>query len=110
MAEITQRYPLNVPGKYYIDAGCTDCDFCRQCAPANIRRDDRTGISYVFKQPATPEEEALCEEGVHGCPTAAVGKDGDQFDWETTPIFDWNAFYQPEGIRFEITAPVLDRK
>src|SRR5258708_4508282 len=108
MSRFELRYPLNVPGKYYINDHCTDCDLCRSCAPHNIRRDDRTGISYVFKQPTTPEEIAGIEQGVGGCPTEAVGNDGDQFDWDTTPIFDWNERYQkyPE-IRFDIRAPLL---
>src|SRR5438270_2678835 len=88
-------------------ASCTDCDLCRACAPNNIRRDDRSGISYVFKQPTNSEEIAGVEEGVAGCPTEAVGNDGDRFDWDTTPIFDWNAHYAkyPEP-RFEIRAPL----
>jgi L,D-peptidoglycan transpeptidase YkuD (ErfK/YbiS/YcfS/YnhG family)/ferredoxin len=87
MATFTHRYPLNVPGKYYIDDNCTDCDLCRECAPNNIKRDESTGISYVFKQPTTPEETTGVEHGVAGCPTEAVGNDGDQFDWDTTPSF-----------------------
>jgi ferredoxin len=110
MACFTERYPLNVPGKFYIDSQCTDCDFCRELAPNNIRRDDRTGFSYVFKQPASPEEVAACEDGVRGCPTEAVGNDGDKFDWENTPIFDWNSLYKKKlkmDIHFEIRAPLL---
>lgn len=114
MADFTYRYPLNVPGRYYVDDYCLDCDLCRECAPNNIRRDDRTGISYVFKQPTTPEEVAAVEAGVEGCPTEGVGNDGDRFDWETTPIYDWNARYQKKGsindkpdIHFDIRAPIL---
>lgn len=107
MSRFTHRYPLNIPGKYYINDQCTDCDLCRACAPDNIRRDDRAGISYVFKQPTTPEEIAGVEEGVAGCPTEAVGNDGDQFDWDTTPIYDWNALYKKEGIHFDVRAPLL---
>lgn len=89
MARFENRYPKNVPGKYYIDDQCTDCDLCRETAPRNIRRDDETGISYVYRQPGTAEEIAACEEGVGGCPTEAVGDDGDRYDWRTTPIYDW---------------------
>jgi hypothetical protein len=32
----------------------------------------------VFRQPTTPEETALCLIGVDGCPTEAVGADGDK--------------------------------
>jgi ferredoxin len=92
MATFTDRYPRNTPGKYYIDAQCTDCDLCRECAPNNIRRDDEAGHSYVFRQPTTPEEIAACEMGVQGCPTEAVGNDGDRYDWQTTPIRDWTTY------------------
>lgn len=93
MANFTDRYPLNVAGKYYIDMRCTDCDLCRECAPGNIRRDDRTGVSYVFRQPQTIDEIKDVEEGAMGCPTNAVGNDGDRFDWEREPIYDWNSLY-----------------
>ena len=107
MADFKERYPLNVPGKYYVTNQCTDCDLCRETAPNNIKRDNRTGISYVFRQPTTPEEVARVEEGVGGCPTEAVGNDGDRFDWNTTPILDWNAMYAKHGLEFDIRAPIL---
>lgn len=110
MPDFSYRYPLNVPGKYYITDQCTDCDLCRQYAPQNIRRDDRTGISYVFKQPTTPEEIAGCEAGVGGCPTEAVGNDGDKHDWDKTPIYDWNeAYAKYPDIRFDIHASLLGK-
>lgn len=103
------RYPLNTPGRYYINNQCTDCDLCRESAPNNIKRDDRTGYSYVFKQPESPEEITAVEAGVAGCPTEGVSNDGNLFDWGTTPIFDWNASYEKQGhpeVRFEIEAPI----
>ena len=84
MAIFADRYPQNVPGKYYITDQCTDCDLCRETAPNNIRRNDEGGHSYVYRQPTTPEEIAACEEGVQGCPTEAVGNDGEQ-PQPTTP-------------------------
>ena len=93
MPNFTHRYPLNTPGKYYINDLCTDCDLCREIAPQNISRDDRTGFYYVFKQPATAEKIAAVEESAAGCPTEAIGTDGDQFDWNTTPIYYWNGYY-----------------
>jgi ferredoxin len=103
------RYPLNVPGKFYVDDQCTDCDLCRECAPNNIRRDDRYGQSYVFKQPETDEEVAAVMEGVDGCPTSAVRNDGDQYDWSREPIIDWNAAlcrFDYE-VNFEVSVPVI---
>jgi ferredoxin len=110
MARFSHRYPLNIAGRFYIDDQCTDCDLCRQWAPNNIRRDDRLGHSYVFKQPETPEELASCLEGVAFCPTEAVGKDGDSYDWTSTPIVDWNAIarhYGNPSVQFGLASPVI---
>ena len=62
MADIANKYAENVSGKFYVDDQCIDCDQCRETAPANFTRSDDGGYSYVFKQPTTPEEEALCKE------------------------------------------------
>jgi ferredoxin len=76
MADIANKYPNNVPGKYYVDNQCIDCDLCRETAPANFTRNDDGGFSYVFKQPGTPEEEAQCKEAKEGCPVEAIGDNG----------------------------------
>ena len=77
MADKANRYPENVGGKFYVDNQCIDCDLCRETAPENFTRNDDGGHSYVFKQPATPEEEELCQQALEGCPVEAIGKDGD---------------------------------
>ena len=77
MADKANRYPENIGGKFYVDNQCIDCDLCRETAPENFTRNDDGGHSYVFKQPATPEEEALCQQALEGCPVEAIGKDGD---------------------------------
>ena len=92
MPEFIGRYLKNIPGKYYTDSDCSDCDLCRETAPDNFTRDDDHGISYVYKQPTTTEEIALCEESREGCPMEAIGNDGDQHDWQSTPIRDWARF------------------
>lgn len=76
MAVFSNRYPDNVPGKYYVDDQCIDCDLCRETAPDNFTRNDNGGYSFVFKQPTTPEEEARCKEAMEGCPVEAIGNDG----------------------------------
>jgi ferredoxin len=63
--------------KYFVDDQCIDCDLCRETAPANFKRNDDGGHSYVYKQPETPEEEALCKEAQEGCPVEAIGDDGE---------------------------------
>jgi ferredoxin len=77
MASKEDRLPQNVPGKFYVDDTCIDCDGCRSAAPNNFTRDDRTGYSYCFKQPENATEWAECEEAVQGCPTESVGNDGE---------------------------------
>src|SRR5947208_2891170 len=62
MADAANKYAENVPGKFYVDDQCIDCDLCRETAPANFKRNDDGGHSYVYKQPETPEEEGLCKE------------------------------------------------
>ena len=64
MADIANKYAENVSGEFYVDDQCIDCDLCRETAPANFRRSDNGGYSYAFKQPTTPEEEALCKEAI----------------------------------------------
>ena len=66
----------NVPGEYYVDTSCVDCDLCRQYAPESMRRDEETGNSYVFHQPATPEQIAAAEEARQSCPTESIGNNG----------------------------------
>ena len=77
MSDRTHKTPLNVPGPFYVDDTCIDCDICRETAPGIFRRDDAEGVTYVWKQPATPEEHALAEEALQSCPTDTIGSDGD---------------------------------
>jgi len=76
MADAANKYPENVEGKFYVDDQCIDCDLCRETAPANFKRNDDGGHSFVYKQPESPDEEALCKEAMEGCPVEAIGSDG----------------------------------
>jgi len=76
MADIANRYPDNVTGKFYVDNQCIDCDLCRETAPNNFTRNDDGGYSYVYKQPENPDEEAQCKEAMEGCPVEAIGSNG----------------------------------
>lgn len=75
MAFVKDKLPDNVPGKFYVDRECIDCDVCRDTSPENFRRNDENGYSYVYKQPETPEEIRLCEEALEACPVEAIGDD-----------------------------------
>jgi ferredoxin len=76
MADPTNKFFRNVPGSYYNDTSCIDCDLCRELAPAIFRRDDDEGATYVWKQPATPDEIMMAEEARAACPTETIGNDG----------------------------------
>lgn len=77
MADRTNRLEENVPGKFYVDDQCIDCDACRETAPDFFRRNDDKGYSYVTKQPESESDEELCREALEGCPVEAIGEDGD---------------------------------
>ena len=76
MPEITDRKPENIIGRFYVDSSCTDCDLCRDIAPAFFRRDSETGQSIVYRQPETAEETTLAQEALDGCPSDSIGDDG----------------------------------
>lgn len=76
MADKNDKNPLNVPGKFYTDLSCTDCDLCREIASQIFKRDDQEGVTFVAKQPESPEEIALALEALESCPTETIGNDG----------------------------------
>ena len=76
MADLENKYPENVAGKFYVDNQCIDCDLCRETAPDNFTRNDDGGYSYVYKQPENDDEAKLCQEAMEGCPVEAIGSDG----------------------------------
>lgn len=78
MANKADKFPNNVPGKFYVDQQCIDCDLCRETAPSFFTRSDEGGFTFVGKQPLTDEEVAQCMEALEGCPVEAIGNDGDQ--------------------------------
>lgn len=76
MAFLSDKLADNVPGMFYVVRECIDCDVCRDTAPDNFARNDENGYSYVYKQPETPDELALCKEALDACPVEAIGDDG----------------------------------
>lgn len=69
------RWPENVPGRFWVDEQCIDCDVCRDIAPATFGREDRGAHSFVRRQPATPDELAAAAEAMAECPVGAIGED-----------------------------------
>lgn len=76
MADPNDKVPGQVPGQFFVDTQCIDCDLCRETSPENFRRNDEEGFSYVYKQPETDEERELSQEALENCPVEAIGNDG----------------------------------
>src|SRR5262245_14356158 len=74
MANLAKKLPANVPGDWFVDSTCIDCDTCRQLAPRVFGEAD--GYSFVRKQ---PRDEAEIRSSLHAllaCPTGSIGARG----------------------------------
>src|SRR5215813_3795554 len=71
MANIALRIPENVPGDFYVDSTCIDCDACRQIAPKTFAEDG--DYSIVHHQPQSDEEIRRAMMALVACPTASIG-------------------------------------
>ena len=77
MADKSQSWKDNKPGKVFVDQSCIACDACVLTAPKNFSMHEEDGHAFVSKQPETPEEESLCREAMDGCPVEAIGNDAE---------------------------------
>jgi ferredoxin len=77
MANKSEKWSENVPGKFYVDEQCIDCDLCRETAPDFFERNEDGGYTYVSKQPEEEDGIEACMEALEGCPVEAIGNDGD---------------------------------
>lgn len=71
MANPARRLAENVPGDFYVDSTCIDCDACRQIAPAIFR--DHGDQSSVYRQPATDAQTRRALMSLVACPTSSIG-------------------------------------
>jgi glyoxylase-like metal-dependent hydrolase (beta-lactamase superfamily II)/ferredoxin len=71
MANPALRLPENVPGDFFVDSTCIDCDACRQIAPKTFI--DAGDASIVQRQPATADETKKALMALVACPTASIG-------------------------------------
>ncbi len=71
MALPALRLPQNVPGDFYVDSTCIDCDACRVFAPTVFS--DEADQSFVFHQPETEEELLAAQKALITCPTSSIG-------------------------------------
>ena len=82
MANIDAKHPDSITGAFYCTdpddengEGCIACGLCYGAAPEFFQEDD-AGNAFVFKQPETDDEIALCQEQLEDCPVDSIGNDG----------------------------------
>ncbi len=75
MANPKKRVPENVPGDFFVDSTCIDCDACRQIAPAVFAEAATT--SFVKAQPASGADRRQALQALLACPTGSIGCLGD---------------------------------
>ncbi|HXD86759.1 MAG TPA: MBL fold metallo-hydrolase [Urbifossiella sp.] len=75
MANPRKRVPENVPGDFFVDSTCIDCDTCRQIAPAVFG--EAAESSFVKKQPESSIDRRRALQAVLACPTGSIGCLGD---------------------------------
>ena len=77
MADKAKKYSENVPGPYYVDKECINCDACVLVAEKHFKLLDE-GYACVYLQPVTEQEKEACREALECCPVEAIGDDGDE--------------------------------
>jgi glyoxylase-like metal-dependent hydrolase (beta-lactamase superfamily II)/ferredoxin len=65
----------NVPGPFFVDTTCIDCDTCRQLAPATFGETGNS--SFVKLQPLSEGERRAALRALIACPTGSIGGEGD---------------------------------
>src|SRR6266545_7275083 len=75
MANPRKRVPENVPGDFFVDSTCIDCDACRQIAPSVFGEAAET--SFVKAQPRSSAERRQALHALVSCPTGSIGCLGD---------------------------------
>ena len=76
MADPRKMVAENVPGDFFVDSTCIDCDTCRQLAPQVYGQ--ARDYSYVRRQPTGDEETRQAMQALLACPTGSIGTTGGQ--------------------------------
>src|SRR5215831_9100835 len=97
MASLSERYPDNAAGDFYVDRTCIDCDACRRIAPATFA--EASDHSFVSRQPDGEAERRRALMALVACPTGSIGTASRQ---DVRPAL--SAFPEPlagaEGVSF----------
>jgi glyoxylase-like metal-dependent hydrolase (beta-lactamase superfamily II) len=71
MANPQRAYADNVPGAFFVDDTCIDCDQCRQIAPSVF--EEAADHSFVHRQPLSGAETHTAAMALVACPTGSIG-------------------------------------
>lgn len=74
MANYLKSVPENVPGDFFVDTTCIDCDTCRQVAPETFGEAAET--AFVKLQPRQEAEQRRALQALVCCPTGSIGNRG----------------------------------
>ena len=74
MADPRKIVRENVPGEFFVDSTCIDCDTCRQIAPEVFGEAD--SYSFVQFQPTDSEQTHRSLQALVCCPTGSIGTHG----------------------------------
>jgi len=73
MADVANKYAENVPGKFYVDDQCIDCDLCRETGAANFKRNDDGAIPMSINSRRRQRKKALCKEAMEAVRSRRLG-------------------------------------
>jgi glyoxylase-like metal-dependent hydrolase (beta-lactamase superfamily II)/ferredoxin len=71
MADRNKRLDSNVPGNFYVDATCINCDTCRQLAPQSF--EEVGDYSAVSCQPESERQSHQAYQALLACPVGSIG-------------------------------------
>src|SRR5262245_49183817 len=71
MADPYKRVPENVPGDFFVDSTCIDCDTCRQIAPEIFG--EAADSAFVRQQPDSATQNRAARQALVSCPTGSIG-------------------------------------
>jgi ferredoxin len=85
MADRRRGVVENVPGDFFVDETCIDCDACRQLAPEVFA--DAGEYSFVHAQPQTGDAGRKALQALLACPTGSIGRRTPTVPAKREPIF-----------------------
>ena len=71
MASLNKKRKENIPGNFYVDKTCINCDTCRWLSPKVFK--EVAGQSAVYFQPQTEDEKLSALRALLACPTSSIG-------------------------------------